>query len=52
MTLVARNRTIQKVSPRIVDIPNLLVSDVANKRRFVEQRQDELRIVNVERAQK
>jgi hypothetical protein len=41
----------QDVLPGILERPDLLVSDVAQKRRFVEQGQDKLRVVNGELAQ-
>lgn len=46
MSFVTRNRAVQNVLTSVFEITDLLVSDVLKKRRFVEQRQNERRIVD------
>ncbi len=51
MSFVTCDWTIQDVLPRTFNVADFLVSDVPEERRFVEQRQDKLSIVNVESPQ-
>jgi hypothetical protein len=51
MSFVTRDWSIQNVLASVVKVSDFLISDVTKKRRFVEQRQNKLRIIDGERAQ-